>query len=89
MHHVPTVTVQELPDPLPDGTSFLDVREPVEWEHGHIDGAAPHPDDGADPAARRAARGRMVVVCKVGAARRRSSPTSPSRATTSSTWTAG
>ena len=37
--HVPSVTVAELPDPLPDGISVLDVREPVEWEHGHIEGA--------------------------------------------------
>ena len=27
--HVPTVTVADLPDPMPEGVSFLDVREPV------------------------------------------------------------
>ena len=28
-----------VPDPLPEGLHVLDVREDVEWQHGHIDGA--------------------------------------------------
>ena len=33
------MTVDDLPDPLPEGLAVLDVREPVEWAHGHIEGA--------------------------------------------------
>ena len=36
---IPSVTVPELDDPLPDVTCVLDVREQVEWDHGHIEGA--------------------------------------------------
>jgi rhodanese-related sulfurtransferase len=65
--HVPTVTVTDLPDPLPDDLSVLDVREPVEWHHGHIAGSVHVPlmelagrlDDVPD--------GRVLVVCRVGA----------------------
>ncbi len=65
--HVPTVTVADLPDPLPEDLSVLDVREPVEWLHGHIDGSVHVPltelpgrvDDVPD--------GRVLVVCRVGA----------------------
>lgn len=36
---VPTVTVENVPDPLPEGLVVLDVREPHEWAEGHIEGA--------------------------------------------------
>jgi rhodanese-related sulfurtransferase len=36
---IPAVTVPELDDPLPDAMCVLDVREQVEWDHGHIEGA--------------------------------------------------
>jgi len=36
---VPTITVDGVPHPLPEGLVVLDVREPVEWQSGHIDGA--------------------------------------------------
>ena len=36
---IPTVTVEGIPEPVPDGVVVLDVREPVEWQHGHIEGA--------------------------------------------------
>ena len=39
MIEVPTIEVSQVPDPLPAGVTVLDVREPVEWHHGHIDGA--------------------------------------------------
>jgi rhodanese-related sulfurtransferase len=32
---VPTVTVPELPESLPEGVTLLDVREPDEWAAGH------------------------------------------------------
>lgn len=37
--HVPTVSIDAVPDPLPEGLLVLDVREQVEWVHGHIEGA--------------------------------------------------
>ena len=64
---VPTVTVTDLPDPLPEGVAVLDVREPVEWHYGHIQGATHVPL--MDLVARHdeVPSGRVVVVCKVGA----------------------
>lgn len=67
MHQVPTVSVAEIPDPLPPSTTVLDVREPVEWHHGHIDNALHVPLHelparlGELPAS-----GRLLVVCKMG-----------------------
>ncbi len=66
MHDVPTVTVQDLPDPLPGGTSILDVREPVEWEHGHIEGALHIPMAELTQRLDELPLGHTVVVCKVG-----------------------
>jgi rhodanese-related sulfurtransferase len=63
----PEVEVHDVPDPLPQGLVLLDVREPVEWDSGHIAGAlhipmmsiperlAAIPDGGP-----------VVVVCAVG-----------------------
>jgi rhodanese-related sulfurtransferase len=34
-----TTDLTGVPDPLPDDVSVLDVREDVEWQHGHIPGA--------------------------------------------------
>jgi rhodanese-related sulfurtransferase len=39
MPAVPEVDVRDLPDPLPDDLTLLDVREPDEWDAGHIEGA--------------------------------------------------
>ena len=36
---IPTVTIDQVPDPIPEGLTVLDVREPVEWQHAHIEGA--------------------------------------------------
>lgn len=36
---VPSVTVSDLPDPLPENVVVLDVREPDEWAAGHLEGA--------------------------------------------------
>lgn len=72
MPGVPTVTIDQLPNPLPEGVTVLDVREPVEWLHGHVEGSLHVPmmevpqrfdelrgdlPDG----------GQVLVVCKVGA----------------------
>ncbi|WP_231123441.1 rhodanese-like domain-containing protein [Nocardioides sambongensis] len=37
--NIPTVNIDAVPDPLPEGLTVLDVREPEEWVAGHIDGA--------------------------------------------------
>jgi rhodanese-related sulfurtransferase len=65
--HVPTVTVAELPDPLPEELSVLDVREPVEWHHGHIEGSVHVPLMELPGRLADVPDGRVVVVCKVGA----------------------
>jgi rhodanese-related sulfurtransferase len=65
--NLPTVAISGVPDPLPEGLAVLDVREPVEWAYGHIDGAVHVPlmelpqrfDDVGDQ--------QTLVVCKVGA----------------------
>jgi len=36
---VPTITVGDVPDPLPESLVVLDVREDHEWAAGHIPGA--------------------------------------------------
>lgn len=66
MHHVPTVTVDELPHPLPEGVEVLDVREPVEWEHGHIEGAVHIPLMQLTERLAEVPTGRTIVVCQVG-----------------------
>lgn len=36
---IPTVPVDGVPDPLPEGLLVLDVREEEEWEAGHVAGS--------------------------------------------------
>ncbi len=36
---IPTVEIDAVPNPLPEGLLVLDVREDDEWAAGHIDGA--------------------------------------------------
>jgi rhodanese-related sulfurtransferase len=62
----PNVTVQDLPDPLPEAMSVLDVREQVEWDHGHIDGAVHVPLMDLPSRIADLPQGSLLVVCKVG-----------------------
>ena len=64
--NIPTVSIQGVPDPLPDGLAVLDVREPVEWEHGHIDGAVHIPLMDLPARLAEVPDGQTLVVCKVG-----------------------
>ena len=64
---VPTVTVADLPDPLPEELSVLDVREPVEWHYGHIEGSVHVPLMDLPARLADVPEGRLLVVCKVGA----------------------
>ncbi len=67
MIEVPTIEVAQVPDPIPDGVTVLDVREPIEWHHGRIPGALHIPLTllpdriGELPTGQQ-----LLVVCKVG-----------------------
>jgi rhodanese-related sulfurtransferase len=63
---IPTVSTDDLPDPLPDGVTVLDVREEVEWVHGHIDGSVHIPLMQLVARADEVPDGRTLVVCQVG-----------------------
>ena len=63
---IPTVTVADLPDPLPDGLVVLDVREEVEWRHGHIEGATHIPLRELPDRLAEVPHEQTLVVCKVG-----------------------
>lgn len=67
MTGIPTITIDQIPDPLPEGTVLLDVREADEWAHGHIDGAL-HIPLGLIPVRLEElpADTRLLVICKVG-----------------------
>jgi len=65
--NVPTVGVTGVPDPLPEGLAVLDVREPVEWAYGHIDGALHIPLRELTARLDEVPVGQTLVVCKVGA----------------------
>ena len=63
---IPTVAMTGVPDPLPEGLVVLDVREQVEFDHGHIEGAVHVPlMDLPDRVGELAAQ-QTLVVCKVG-----------------------
>ena len=65
---VEDVTLEELKAGLADGSILLvDVREPNEWDAGHIDGATLNPLSTFDPAALpRGAGKRVVLQCRSG-----------------------
>ncbi len=64
--NVPTVGVDGVPDPLPDGLAVLDVREPDEWAAGHIDGALHIPLRDLPGRLGDVPESQTLVVCKVG-----------------------
>ena len=66
--NIPTVAVEGVPEPLPEGLVVLDVREPAEWRHGHIDGARHIPLREVPQRLDEVRTGlQVLVVCKVGA----------------------
>ena len=67
MTGVPTVGVGGVPDPLPAGLAVLDVREPEEWVHGHIEGARHIPLGQLMARLHEVPDQQTLVVCKVGA----------------------
>jgi rhodanese-related sulfurtransferase len=67
MNGVPTVAISGVPDPLPDGLAVVDVREPVEWQYGHIEGSIHIPLGELTGRLGEVPVGQTLVVCKVGA----------------------
>jgi rhodanese-related sulfurtransferase len=63
---VPTVSVDGVPNPLPEGLAVLDVREPEEWEAGHIEGALHIPLSDLVARVGDLPDSQTLVVCKVG-----------------------
>jgi rhodanese-related sulfurtransferase len=68
MHHdqIPTVSLDGVPHPLPEGLVVLDVREPLEWQHGHIEGALHIPLMQLPQRLAEVPAGQTLVVCKIG-----------------------
>lgn len=66
MTQVPTVSIEGVPHPLPEGLVVLDVREPEEWEHGHIEGALHIPLSLLPVRRGELPDAQTLVVCKVG-----------------------
>lgn len=66
MTQVPTVPVDGVPDPLPEGLVVLDVREPLEWQHGHIEGAVHIPLALLPLRHTELPDAQTLVVCRVG-----------------------
>jgi rhodanese-related sulfurtransferase len=67
MSGVPTVGISGVPDPLPDGLAVVEVRGPVEWHYGHIEGAIHIPMAEVPTRLEEVPEGQVLVVCKVGA----------------------
>jgi rhodanese-related sulfurtransferase len=66
MTGIPTVTLDGVPDPLPEGLQVLDVREDAEWVHGHIQGALHIPLADLPGRVAEVPEGQTLVVCRVG-----------------------
>lgn len=66
MHQIPTVAIDGLPDPLPEDLVVLDVREPVEWDYGHIEGAVHIPLSLLPLRLAELPAAQTLVVCKIG-----------------------
>jgi rhodanese-related sulfurtransferase len=66
MNGIPTVAISGVPDPLPEGLTVLDVREPVEWAHGHVAGSVHIPMGEVPTRLEELPDGQVLVVCKVG-----------------------
>jgi rhodanese-related sulfurtransferase len=65
---VPTVEVTGLPDPVPtEGWAVVDVREPAEWDAGHVAGAVHIPMfELAARVSELPHEQRLLMVCQIG-----------------------
>jgi rhodanese-related sulfurtransferase len=66
MTSIRNVAVDGIPSPLPEGLHVLDVREDVEWVHGHIEGALHIPLSDLPVRLAEVPEGQVLVVCRVG-----------------------
>ena len=64
--HIPTVSVDGVPDPLPDGLTVIDVREQGEWDAGHVEGSRHIPLQELPGRLGELPDGQILVVCTVG-----------------------
>ncbi len=63
---IPSTDPGGVPQPLPADLHVLDVREPLEWQHGHIEGAHHIPLGELPGRLPEIPAGQTLVVCKVG-----------------------
>ena len=63
---IPTVDIAGVPDPLPESLHVLDVREDVEWQHGHIEGAQHIPLMELSSRLGEIPEAQVLVVCTIG-----------------------
>ncbi|WP_312856042.1 rhodanese-like domain-containing protein [Nocardioides stalactiti] len=63
---IPTVTVDGVPDPMPEQLTVIDVREDMEWQAGHIQGSVHIPLMQLPDRLGEMPEGQILVVCKVG-----------------------
>lgn len=63
---IPTVGIDGVPDPLPAGLHVLDVREQVEWDAGHVEGAQHVPLGELGTRLDEVPDQQVLVVCRVG-----------------------
>ncbi len=66
MSEVPTVSLDAVPDPLPEQLPVVDVREQHEWDAGHIEGARHLPLSQLVERAGEVPEGQVLVTCKAG-----------------------
>jgi rhodanese-related sulfurtransferase len=67
MIEVPTIEVAQVPDPIPDGVTVIDVREPLEWQYGRIDGSVHIPlAQIPQRVVELPVDQQLLIVCKVG-----------------------
>lgn len=63
---IPTIELSNVPQPLPEGVTVLDVREPEEWQAGHIEDAVHIPLGMLPVRLSEVPDGEILVVCKAG-----------------------
>lgn len=63
---MPSVPIDAVPDPLPEGLVVLDVREQAEWVHGHIEGALHIPLSELVSRVDEIPEEQTLVVCHIG-----------------------
>ena len=68
MSEIPSLTVDQLPLPIPDDVTVVDVREPIEWQQAPLPGSVHVPlGQFAERLGELPTDDRIVVVCAVGA----------------------